>query len=408
MAGNLKPDSSLLTYEHEAKCEILEYGAGFHTGTTPLGLLDGVSYTGWEGCNICYFYPTDTTNGSNGYFKFKVYSKCNIWAIGTDDYIIYVATQLKLTNKNGVDITSEYLNQDISSYSANKWIKIINELPPGEYYLTASDRVVIGEWYCELIPTSYIVKNNGNLYITNENNYDAATGKYTPVTSYDFDNLKVDALCDTPDYLNGLRPIDLFEGDIQLINRDYCSFNINGIKSSNELVVATSDINKGLAITINSLTLESTQVNNGSLKLAVSTDNGETWKTYDGVTWNDLGIAIPSTTYELMSDSELAQWNNARDVILANGIDSSMFNSLDFNTLTEDGTAPKYIRLAYTLNRPTYDDDVKVTNLSWDYNTKGNMDLMIPGTEYNISVFEESVKFKSLIDNDLIKVNFLV
>lgn len=230
----------------------------------------------------------------------------------------------------------------------------------------------------------------------------------TTVTSYDFDNLKVDALCDTPDYLNGLRPIDLFEGDIQLIYRDYCSFNINGIKSSNELVVATSDINKGLAITINSLTLESTQVNNGSLKLAVSTDNGETWKTYDGVTWNDLGIAIPSTTYELMSDSELAQWNNARDVILANGIDSSMFNSLDFNTLTEDGTAPKYIRLAYTLNRPTYDDDVKVTNLSWDYNTKGNMDLMIPGTEYNISVFEESVKFKSLIDNDLIKVNFLV
>ena len=76
--------------------------------------------------------------------------------------------------------------------------------------------------------------------------------------------------------------------------------------------------------------------------------------------------------------------------------------------LIQNGTAPKYIRLAYVLDRPAYTDDIKATSLSWNYNAKGNMELMVPGTEYNISVFEESVRFKSLIDNELIKLNFLV
>lgn len=406
MAGTLKPNDSLLTYKNEAKCEILEYGTGFYNNSYPTGLLDGVSYSGWEGANVCYFYPSGDTDG---YFKFKVYSKCNIWAIGTDSYIKYIATLLKLTDKNGVDITSKYLNQDETSYTENKWIKIITELPRGEYLLTASGRVVIGEWYCESIPyTSFIIKNNGNLYITNEKNYDSTNGKYTPVTSYDFDNLLCDSLCNTPDYLNGLRPIDLFEGDIQMIYRDNFIFNIKGIKSSSELVVATGDINKELAKTINSITVESSKTNNGDLKLAVSIDKGETWKTYDGVNLVDLSITIPSTEYSTMSDDEIAQWNNARDVIASEGIDVDTFNSLNFNSLTDDNTAPGYLRFAYVLIRPSCTDDVKTTKLNWDFNAKGNMDLMVPGTEYNLSLYEKEARFTSLIDNELIKINFLI
>lgn len=259
-----------------------------------------------------------------------------------------------------------------------------------------------------IISSFYYLLNGGNFYSPSETYYDSSTNTYTALSSIDGDIPSCDDLFDTPDYLNGIRPIDLFEGDIQLLYSESYTRTISGIKSSNELVVATGDINKGLASTINSLTLESTQVANGSLKIAVSTDNGTTWKTHNGFEWIDLGIIIPSTMYDLMSDTELAQWNNAKDTIFMNGIDVDTFNSLDFNTLTEDGTAPKYIRFAYVLNRSSYTDDVKTTSLLWDFNAKGSMDMMVPGTEYNISVFEESVKFKSLIDNKLIKLNFLV
>ena len=228
------------------------------------------------------------------------------------------------------------------------------------------------------------------------------------MTSYDFDNLNCDELCDTPDYLNGLRPIDLFDGDIQMIYKDDYIYSINGIKSSKELVVATGDINKELAQTINSITVESVKTNNGNLKLAVSIDKGKTWKTYDGVNWVDLSITIPSTEYSAMTTNEKLQWDNARDVIASEGIDTDTFNSIDFNTLTDDNTAPGYLRFAYVLIRPSCTDDIKTTKLNWGFNAKGNMDLMIPGTEYNLSLYEKEAKFTSLIDNELVKVNFLI
>lgn len=255
----------------------------------------------------------------------------------------------------------------------------------------------------------YILKNNNLLYIINKNNYNPSTCLYTPVSSYDFDELSCDGLCDTPDYLNGLRPIDLFEGDIQLIVTDPNSeCFVSGIKSSKELVVATGDINKELAQTINSITVESVKTNNGNLKLAVSIDKGKTWKTHDGANWVDLSITIPSTEYSAMTTDEKLQWNNARDIIASEGIDTGTFNSIDFNTLTDDNTAPGYLRFAYVLIRPSCTDDIKTTKLNWDFNAKGNMDLMIPGTEYNISLYEKEARFTSLIDNELVKVNFLI
>jgi hypothetical protein len=405
LAGKLKPDDSLLTYKKEAKCEILEHGNGFYGETSPMGLLDGEAYAGYTDSNVCYFYEYDDTKA---YFKFKVYSKCNIWAISTDGNFGRIPT-LKLCDKYKKDISDVYLNQKESDYITGKWTKMILELPPGEYYLfNNNSRAVIGEWYCESVLSPFIVKNNDDFFIVNEENYDAETNKYIPVTSYDFDNLSTDSLLDTPEYLNGLRPIDLFDGDIQLIKASNVGVAISGIKSDKELVVATGDINKGLASTINSITIESTKTNNGDLRLALSVDNGKTWKTYDGANWVDLPVTIPSNKYSSMTVDEIKQWNNARDIIATHGMDKSTFNFIDFNTLTDNNTAPEYIRFAYVLIRPIYTDDVKTTKLDWDFNAKGNMDLMVPGTEYSISLYEKEARFKSLIDNDLIKVNFLI
>lgn len=255
---------------------------------------------------------------------------------------------------------------------------------------------------------TFCLLNEGNFYCISEQYYDSNANLYSPLSSFPNEMPYCDELCDRPSYLNGLRPIDLFDGDIQMIYKDACICSINGIKSTKELVVATGDINKELAQTINSIIVESVKTNNGTLKLAVSIDKGKTWKTYDGAIWVDLSITIPSTEYSIMTTDEKLQWNNARDVIASKGIYTSIFNSIDFNTLTDDNTTPGYLRFAYVLIRPAYTDNVKTTKLNWDFNAKGNMDLMIPGTEYNLSLYEKEAKFTSLIDNELVKVNFLI
>lgn len=411
MAGTLKPDDNLLTSLKESTITILD-SYGSYTTCGGNGLVEGESYSGWNtNDKVMYWYKDDS------FVKFKISKKTNIWCIATDGG--FVATNnLTLYNEKMKDITDKYCNIKNRTYRTGVWQEWITELPAGTYYVygsleatslsKANSRAVHGEWYGEALDSSYLIKNNSQLFIPNKDNYDSATGKYVPISSYDFQNLNCDDLCDTPDYLNGLRPIDLFDGDIQIIYKDDYTYSINGIKSSKELVVATGDINKELAQTINSITVESVKTNNGELKLAVSIDKGESWKTYDGANWVDLSITIPSTEYDSMTTDEIVKWNNARDVIASYGIDADTFNSLNFNSLTDDNTAPGYLRFAYVLIRPSYADDVKTTKLDWDFNAKGNMDLMVPGTEYSISLYEKEARFKSLIDNDLIKVNFLI
>lgn len=406
MAGNCKPNISKLGKELVFNQDVIINSYVLSNGTNPNGLFNGAVSSDWNTPNVAYIYE------SKDYIDVTFTKQCRLWRYPSTAYPNFSNAFhiLKYVDENWIDVTSQLDQSKITNKS--EWSVSINQIPKGRYKLCRNSGPRIdSEWYVESLSIPYLIVNKSNIYIPNEDNYNSTNGVYVPISSIpsNIEDIETDFPCDTCDYLNGLRPIDKFEGDIQLIVTDPNSeCFVSGIKSNKELVVATGDINKGLASTINSLTLESTQIDNGSLKIAVSTDNGTTWKTYDGSYWLDLGIAIPSTMYDLMSDMELAQWNNAKDTIFMNGIDVDTFNSLDFNTLTEDGTAPKYIRFAYVLNRSSYTDDVKTTSLLWDFNAKGSMEMMVPGTEYNISVFEESVKFKSLINNDLIKLNFLV
>lgn len=70
---------------------------------------------------------------------------------------------------------------------------------------------------------------------------------------------------------------------------------------------------------------------------------------FDSTKLSSLNLAIFAT--------ELSSWNNARDTIFNNGIDTSTFNTLDFNTITETFIAPNTIRFAYVLGRPSYGDN---------------------------------------------------
>ena len=410
MAGTLKPDDSLLLRKKEVKCEILECGDGFWESTTPYGLLDGTGYTGYTDNTVCYFYEYDD---QKAYFKFKVYNKCNIWAIGTDGNFVKIP-KLKLCDKDGIDITDKYLNQNDSDYVSGKWTKMISALPQGEYYLyNNNSRAVIGEWYCEKVGKNYAIKNNNKIFLPNEDNYDASTGHYNSITTIPSDYSDTDDLFDTPDYFTDKtkRVIDLFDGDIQIINLEYENGDkivLNGIKSNRELVVASGDINNGVAQTINSIVINNTVDGNSSLKLAVSTDSGQTWLTYSNGSWSSLNITIPDKTdYNLLTTSELTQWNQARDTIFSNGIDIETFNTLDFNTLTETSIAPNTIKFAYVLNRPSYSDSVSTNKMTWNFDAKGSMKKM-KESEYDIEMYEKQIKFTSLVDNAMVITNIII
>lgn len=260
-----------------------------------------------------------------------------------------------------------------------------------------------------ILQLSYLIKNNGDFYCISEEYYNTETQMYIPINidEININSIVCDNLLSECEYLSNQRPIDKFTGDIQILHTSNL-IQLQGIKCNQELVVANGDINKGVASTINSITLNTVKLNNGNLKLVLSIDNGNTWKTHDGISWIDLDITIPSTPYIAMTSDELEQWNNSKEIIELNGMTVETVNSLDYNTLTDSGLAPEYIRFAYVLKRPTYSDDIQTTSLDWDFNAKGNMDLMIPGLEYKISLYEKEVKFTSLIENDLVKVNFLV
>lgn len=178
------------------------------------------------------------------------------------------------------------------------------------------------------------------------------------------------------------------------------------------MVSANGDLNNGLAKTINSITLSNEKSDNSTIKVAFSFDSGETWNSFDGNETIHLNIDIPSGCYGQFSSEEKNKWEEAKNMILGNGIDCTDFNDEAFNTklmksFEENGVVHDTIRFAYVLNRPTYDDVCSTTELKWDFNAMGHMDMMIPGTEYSFSVYQNEIIFKSMIDSDLIKVNIL-
>lgn len=120
---------------------------------------------------------------------------------------------------------------------------------------------------------------------------------------------------------------------------------------------------------------------------------------FDSTKLSSLNLAIFAT--------ELSSWNNARDTIFNNGIDTSTFNTLDFNTITETFIAPNTIRFAYVLGRPSYGDNVSTDKMTWNFNAKGNMELMVPG-EYKVALYEHQIKFTSLIDNAMLITNVII
>lgn len=256
------------------------------------------------------------------------------------------------------------------------------------------------------VNTKILIKYNNQYYSINSEFYNTDTKMYTPL-----DNLTMDSGFDIFQLFNSItintetfRPIDKFDNFSIISEKGGKVIKLKAISTTLELIVATDDISTSVASNIDYFTLTSTRSNNGLIKLALSIDEGITWKTWNTATllFEDLNCVISKTPFLQMSDEELIDWNNARDNIYENGIDVATFNTLDFNLLSS-----KTIRFAYVLSRPTYVDKTETDRLDWQFDAKGNLQKM-KDSECTISVYDQQVKVKSLIDNPIVKVNLMV
>ena len=253
--------------------------------------------------------------------------------------------------------------------------------------------------------TTYIKQDN-KYYGFSDDNYDTTTKMYKEVTLDNIKNLKYSNLIfnltkETTVGDETFKPINKFT-NFQIISP--CDNNpktVIGSKSKSGLIVANGDIYAGkISDRINSFTLEYTVNNNSAIKMAVSFDNGSTWKTYKDGAFQELSITIPNKYYANMTDEEKTNYSNAKTTILENGFNASNLSSIDFN-IDNLNT----IRFAYVLYQDSINDDCKMSDLSWNFNAKGYLQKM-KDSEVDTSFCNGIIKITPLIDCEMIITNY--
>ena len=197
------------------------------------------------------------------------------------------------------------------------------------------------------------------------------------------------------------KPIDKFAGKLQLVSTDLFKLNINGLKSNIEMIVGKSSFSTVFANNIDYFKLSGDSID--GIKLAVSIDDGDTWKTYDAenTTFKDLEVTIPSSNYSDFSPTDITNWNAAKTKISTDGINASDMSSIDFNKLNSTK-----IKFAYVLTATSTTEMDSMKNLTWQFDAKGSL-RQCTSDEATIEVNSNGVKITSNIDSDILKTNIL-
>lgn len=224
--------------------------------------------------------------------------------------------------------------------------------------------------------TSIYIKENGKYYGISDDNYDTTTQMYKEVTIEDINNYSYYSTIEhlTKEVTIGsetFKPIDKFN-NFQIVSKNNISKLIKGRKVKSSMCIANGDIYTKVANNIDKFVLDNSISNSSYVKMAVSFDNGSTWKTYKNNGFSDLSVTIPIKTYEDMSTEEKTNWNTAKETIMTNGFTPTELESIDFNTIENLST----IRFAYVLYQDLITDDCKVNTLSWQFDAKGSFQKM--------------------------------
>lgn len=95
-------------------------------------------------------------------------------------------------------------------------------------------------------------------------------------------------------------------------------------------------------------------------------------------------------------------FNTAKETITTIGFTKNDLKTFDWNSLDAER-----LRFAYVLYTDSYTNNPYINNASINYDEKGYMQLL-KDSEYDIEVFDHSVKINSNISNPLIETNIII
>ena len=230
------------------------------------------------------------------------------------------------------------------------------------------------------------------------------TGMYNEITTYDIENqANIFNLINEITIGNEtFRPIDKFE-KFSIVSNETFNASIIGIKQNTSMIVASDTFGVRNASNIDYFKGYYTLSIDSYIKMAVSVDEGNTWKTAtvsSGVTtWTDLNITIPKNMYSSLTSAEKQQWDNAKDVIYNNGMDISILETIDFNQIKD-----KNMMFAYVLYMPALDSVCKNQSLEWKFDSRGRMKKM-KDNEYDLYLTYDNIVVTPLAQQSMIKIN---
>lgn len=249
-----------------------------------------------------------------------------------------------------------------------------------------------------------LLRYNNNYYSINESHYNSNTKIYNPLSGFIEDEMfDINLLLKQVTIgEETFRPIDKFE-NFSIVSNNQFNVTITGIKQNTSMIVASDTFGVRNASNIDYFKGYYTLSIGSYIKMAVSVDEGETWKTatvLGGVTtWTDLNITIPKNMYSSLTSTEKAQWDNAKDVIYNNGIDISILETIDFNQIKD-----KNMMFAYVLYMPALDSVCKNQSLEWKFDSRGRMKKM-KDTEYDLYLTYDNIIVTPSAQQSMIKIN---
>ena len=279
---------------------------------------------------------------------------------------------------------------------------IIDRSPDGYIYPSLS--LNVGEYKANFgstefsltVPTGFISYQDSNLMLIKKDDM------YYTVTNDILEEVSIDDIKTVGSTLEQINQnINILPDSFEVVTLGDLSLGLSGLKTNTEMIVTNNDFPTTIHSNIDFFENQFEITNNGVVRIAFSIDEGMTWKTHNGTDFIDLPVIIPCKPYNELTEDELIQWDNAKNEILANGIDSATLKTLDFNTLTYDK-----IRFAYALHVDDVEDVALNKKLTWQFDTKGSMKLM-KDDEINIEVLPTGIKVTPKVDSEMIKLNII-
>lgn len=193
--------------------------------------------------------------------------------------------------------------------------------------------------------------------------------------------------------------------NVKLISPSAKKIKLKAIKSKSEMIVMRNDALRTQLSVINKIFIENNTSSTCKIRLAVSFDSGIIWKTYreESGGWESLPIAIPQEKYDSLIEEETILWNEAKQLILQNGITPEILETIDFNIGSID---LKRIRFAVAINIENYSDINQIRTIKWTASMNSYLQDCTPDEVY-ASYLGKSIKLHSNIETSKLCVSIL-